>query len=179
MTIEMNWRLRSTCQDYPPDQWFPERGGGEAAKKICINECPVRRECGQEAIELDERWAIAAGFRCSDSGQRNELRLWLGLPPLAADVRTCKNCFARFETRRPISICPGCRQSVDAGPVRQHLAALKAANVTYRQAAELAGVSPSLIKGLIHGSGGHPWRNIARDNAVRILAIPVPQRVSA
>ncbi len=171
-----DWRSRAACRDHPcPDWWFPIIGTGANAIGVCRG-CPVRRDCGQDAADRDERFGIQAGFRCGDSSQRDQLRAWLGMPPRAGTMQTCKECSTVFETRRRISLCPGCRDYVDSTPVREHLAALQAAGVSQDQIATAALVSVTTVRGLLYGSGGHPWRTTSRDKAERILAIPVPER---
>ena len=99
-----------------------------------------------------------------------------------------KNC-GRKATRR--SMCNTCYQSyrnkqvaygrwqtvmVDAGPVRAHVLALKAAGVGDRRIGELSGVSRSALQKISRNRRGtdEPLRsNVWRSTANRILAIPL------
>lgn len=170
------WPTFAACRDHPcPDMWFPDSGSGKTAKRICIEECAVRWECGTSAVRQDERWGIAAGFRCTDPEERAQLREWLGLPAQRGDTIECRECGARFETRRRNTLCPRCRDCVDAAPVREHVLALRAAKVSWLEIAIAASVAPSTVRGLKQRYDGTPWRTIARDKAERIMALPVPK----
>jgi hypothetical protein len=64
---------------------------------------------------------------------------------------------------------------VDAGPVREHIAALRAAGIGVERIAQLAGLSVSHIRELAdHGRGGSPGTQRVRPStATRILAIAI------
>lgn len=174
-----DWKLRASCRGHAdPDLWFPDSNGATTAQSVCL-ECPVRRQCGQDAVARDERYAIAAGFRCTDSHQRDALRRWLGLPGHGGNARACRDCGQVFETKRRNSLCPDCRDCVDTEPVRQHVQALNAAGMQIKAIAAAAEVSLSTVHGLRRGSSGLPWRYMARDRAERILAVPVPETVAS
>jgi hypothetical protein len=59
----------------------------------------------------------------------------------------------------------------DAGPVREHVAALIAAGLTEKNVADLAGVAPGCMFHLLHGS---PARRVRRETARAILAVAPP-----
>ncbi|MFE7799060.1 WhiB family transcriptional regulator [Nocardia sp. NPDC057440] len=179
MTREADWKTKAACRNHPcPDLWFPDTNGGTYAEQIC-KACPVRRQCGEDAVKRDERYAIVAGFRCSASDQRDELRVWLGLPGHGGNTKACRDCGQAFETKRPNALCPACRDCVDTEPVRRWVEVLRAAGMQIKEIAAAADVATSTIHGLRRGSGGLPWRTMARDRAERILAVPVPQRVAS
>jgi transcriptional regulator with XRE-family HTH domain len=63
---------------------------------------------------------------------------------------------------------------VDAGPARDHLAALSRAGIGWKRAAELAGLSTGTVSKLLFGKGGRlPSRRIRPETAEAILAVHV------
>lgn len=88
----------------------------------------------------------------------------------------CKNC---YEYRRRRDTAYGRWQStyVDAGPVRAHLEALRAAGLGTRRISALCGVDRKIIRWVATGRserGTPPSATICRANAAKILAVPVP-----
>ena len=73
---------------------------------------------------------------------------------------------------------------VDAQPAREHVAQLRAAGMGTRTIAQTAGISRTILQCLIHGKprpgAEHrdpPSKTIARYNAEKILAVPIPNDV--
>lgn len=57
-----DWRERSLCAQTDPEAFHPEKGGStREAKKVCQN-CEVREECLQWALDNDERYGIWGGM---------------------------------------------------------------------------------------------------------------------
>lgn len=63
------WMLRGACRTSPlgPDAWHPgpREGRGplaQAAKRVCIRECPVARECLLHALARNEPHGIYGGL---------------------------------------------------------------------------------------------------------------------
>ena len=56
------WRPDGLCgrPEHDPADWFPDKGGGAKARKVCAV-CPVRRECLLEAIYEGEEHGIWGG----------------------------------------------------------------------------------------------------------------------
>lgn len=80
--------------------------------------------------------------------------------------RTRQHAYGRFES-----------VYVDSGPARAHVEALRAAGVSVRQVAVLAGVSRTRIVVLVNGIphlGRGPSKQVRRDLAEKVLAILVP-----
>jgi hypothetical protein len=53
----VQWKLKAVCGsgEYDPDLWFPlqyDAHGAAEAKRICNEECPVRAECAEYAINF-------------------------------------------------------------------------------------------------------------------------------
>lgn len=63
MQIEsLPWADEARCLQAEPDTFFPEKGGStREAKRIC-NDCPVKPECLDYALENDERFGIWGGL---------------------------------------------------------------------------------------------------------------------
>lgn len=175
MTIKFaveDWKLEAACRTgYPHDAWFPDSGSGRAAKRICRS-CPVRRRCGWDGASRGERWAIVAGFSCSDPVQRASLARWVGLPYPDATAAVCGRCGIDFETRDKATLCRDCRGRVDIAPVQAHIRALRDAGKSQAEIAVEGSVADSTI--FILSRTDCRWRTIAQDKAERILAIPMP-----
>lgn len=91
-------------------------------------------------------------------------------------------CGAHYEQRRTRDTAYGRWDTglVDAEPVRQHVAALRAAGLGLRRIAQLADTHRGNLARLTSGRpdrGEGPSKRIGRDLADRILAIPVPEVV--
>ncbi|MFE3195941.1 WhiB family transcriptional regulator [Nocardia sp. NPDC059240] len=172
----LQWRDRADCRSHPSELWFPiGNDTGETGKKICRG-CPVREACGREAIRVRETHSIAAGFRCSDPAERQELRIWLGLDSPPRESRTCIQCRKEFTTRNQRRrTCPDCRDQVALAPVTRHVRRLRdEARLTYRAIALRAQVSASSVVKIANGHPDGDWQHVARDVADRLLALPLP-----
>ncbi|HEU0257569.1 MAG TPA: WhiB family transcriptional regulator [Microbacteriaceae bacterium] len=56
------WQADALCAQTDPEIFFPEKGGStREAKKIC-EQCPVRQQCLQYALQNDERFGIWGGL---------------------------------------------------------------------------------------------------------------------
>jgi WhiB family redox-sensing transcriptional regulator len=79
--METNWMVKGKCREMPPATFFPSDGVGvDAARQIC-QECPVRVQCLEYALEnrIDhgvwggaserERRRIARSRRLAGAGQ--------------------------------------------------------------------------------------------------------------
>lgn len=49
------------CQENDPDIWFSERQAEIFQAKQLCNECPLVKECLQEAIRREEPWGVWGG----------------------------------------------------------------------------------------------------------------------
>jgi WhiB family transcriptional regulator, redox-sensing transcriptional regulator len=66
---ELKWADYAICQETDPELFFPEKGEStRAAKRIC-QDCPVRLECLDYALEHEERFGIFGGM--SERERRN------------------------------------------------------------------------------------------------------------
>ena len=60
--VKLAWQKDALCAQTDPAAFFPEKGGStKNAKKIC-NTCDVKDECGDYALENDERFGIWGGL---------------------------------------------------------------------------------------------------------------------
>lgn len=65
------WQADALCAQTDPEAFFPEKGGStREAKRIC-EDCEVRAECLQYALENDERFGIWGGL---SERERRKLR---------------------------------------------------------------------------------------------------------
>lgn len=177
---EVDWRLRAACHNHPkPDLWFPDRSDGAEARFICVQRCPVRLECGQDAATHDEKWCVAAGFKLTDPAQRRALRRWLGLPVTVPKGIPCSRCGELFQGKKR-QICPECKGLTDATPVRQHVRYLHFdEGMAITRIAELAEVAASTVRAILFGVAGTTWVNMDRERAQRLLAVQAPTRTRA
>lgn len=65
------WIAGALCAQIDPELFFPETGGGEAAKKIC-GCCPVREECLDYALTRREEWGVWGGLSTSERRRKWE-----------------------------------------------------------------------------------------------------------
>lgn len=61
------WHARALCNGMQPDIWYPAATGSTPrtqavveARRIC-RQCPVRRECLDDAIATRQQWGIWGG----------------------------------------------------------------------------------------------------------------------
>lgn len=56
------WQADALCAQTDPEAFFPEKGGSTRdAKRIC-NQCEVKSECLEYALQNDERFGIWGGL---------------------------------------------------------------------------------------------------------------------
>ena len=116
------WQDQALCAETDPDAFFPEKGGSTSdAKKVCQN-CPVRAECLEYALEHDERFGIWGGLSEPERRKiRRQRRREDRVPAVAATEKTCTGC----EITKPLSEfhlrsrsgyehrCKACRAAAD------------------------------------------------------------------
>jgi WhiB family redox-sensing transcriptional regulator len=70
---ELDWRQRAACDPSSGDRFYPEWGSLDDvdAKKICQNDCDVRAECLEYALDNNERHGVWGGL---SQQQRNNLK---------------------------------------------------------------------------------------------------------
>ncbi|WP_327139368.1 hypothetical protein [Nocardia sp. NBC_01327] len=106
-----------------------------------------------------------------------------------ATVKRCTDPKCGRQTHRPLrrGVCNACygrqrrRQTAygrwengrsDVAPVRAHIIALKAAGVSYRRIAALAGIHRTVVESVIRGNGKNdPLKWVHKDTATAILAV--------
>ena len=55
------WMTDASCQHYDRDMWFPSRGDNTARAIAICNDCPVRHQCLEYALEHGEHFGIWGG----------------------------------------------------------------------------------------------------------------------
>lgn len=159
-----DWRLEAACHGQELGRWIPSGSGvDEDAKRICRNHCPVRSDCGWDAIRCEEEWSLAAGFDTRDFDERNNLRKFLGLP--LVPKKKCTGCGEPFDGR--VALCKDCRRQVPKGRTVEHVAELREAGHTLEAIADLAGLPTATLKTVVHGK----YRAVSFDTARRIAAV--------
>ncbi len=82
-----DWVAEASCAEVDPERWYPEQGTGNSnasrwAIAIC-RMCPVRKECLDYAIEVDDRWGLWGGMNFHER-QAEKARRKLPVVELAA-----------------------------------------------------------------------------------------------
>lgn len=66
---EPDWQKSALCAQADPEAFFPEQGGSTREAKLICNECEVRSDCLEYALENNERFGIWGGL--SERERRN------------------------------------------------------------------------------------------------------------
>ena len=175
-----DWRHKASCRNDPePDNWFasaPNNRRALDAKAVCLR-CPVRRDCGDEAIGLETRGGIVAAFHTAFEDEWEALRKFVGgesTTPTrtrknARRTTTCAECGNAFVTKRPGPRCPQCVQGLTpAGPSRKRLRELHGLGMTWPQLGELLEMRPNSVQ-TIANDFKRPY--VMRDTEAKIFAI--------
>lgn len=59
---ELSWQDYANCRGADADLFFPERGASTRKAKSICDECQVRAECLDYAIEIGEKFGIWGGM---------------------------------------------------------------------------------------------------------------------
>lgn len=172
---DLSWRDRAACLGADPELWFPVNGaaGAGPAKEICVQKCPVRMECGKNAVALGLRDGVHAGFHLPE--QRSSLRRYTGADTKVSMQRRCESCDAVMETRIAVRLCGKCRtaqprQGFSTEEVREHLTSLA---VSPYRLAEVSGVGRTTIREILAGD-----RKTAAPATLEALLALTPEAVS-
>lgn len=180
------WHNRAACRFEDPEAWFPlPSQDNQDAKNICLG-CPVRYDCGADAVRNRDRHGIRAGFLLPT--QSRSLRRYLAAaesdraaaelladhPESAAErPRVCGKCGEEFYTTRRRQMCWACGGGADASAVlvAEHVRALRATfDWSYREIARRAGVDPGTITRITSGR----LDRVTASTAERVLAVTGP-----
>ncbi|MFE0472731.1 helix-turn-helix domain-containing protein [Streptomyces sp. NPDC058947] len=88
------------------------------------------------------------------------------------DLDACQDAFYRARKRSKFDVARGVRAKVDATEARKHGVALKEAGMPPADMAEWTGLSEATVSDVISGRA----RQIHRDTAEAILALPIPDK---
>ncbi len=74
-----DWATRAACRGLDPDLFFPERGEPTREARTVCNQCPVRVDCLNYALDNNERFGMWGGLserqrRRIRAGRTNHLR---------------------------------------------------------------------------------------------------------
>ncbi len=50
----VDWQVHARCNEVDPEIFFPERGGSSKAARAVCNQCPVRSQCLEYALNNKE-----------------------------------------------------------------------------------------------------------------------------
>lgn len=67
----VDWQVNAACNDVEPEIFFPERGGSSKAARAVCNECSVRDQCLEYALNNKEQFGIWGG---TSERERRRLR---------------------------------------------------------------------------------------------------------
>lgn len=135
-----------------PDMWFAPRGDApyEEAKTAC-SWCPIRRRCGQDALNRGEKRGIWAGFDIAS--ERADLARWLN-PDAVTDSgeerSVCTKCAEPFyystSRKNPMNVCPMCwRGLVDASHCWPILDAMVDYGYSKTELAQRIGIARNIV----------------------------------
>lgn len=144
---DLVWQRDAACPDYPPEWWFPPRGGSSAqAKSICAR-CLVRPECLDYAQSVPEQHGVWGGL---SERQRRALR-------------------ALRRGRLPARPVKPARIYLPSAPLR---ACLQALVPEYGSVHSLAAVAahrvPDLNSGSARGFISHDYRRVTHELADKL-----------
>lgn len=70
---DLDWQQDAACTGTDVETFYPEKGGStKEAKRVCRN-CPVRAECLEFALDLNERFGI---WGMTSERERRRLTNW-------------------------------------------------------------------------------------------------------
>lgn len=75
----IGWQEKAVCSLADPEIFFPERGGSSRAARAVCDECPVRMECLEYALDNKEQFGIWGG---TSERERRQLRRGRAAPAL-------------------------------------------------------------------------------------------------
>lgn len=67
----VDWQVNAACNDVEPEIFFPERGGSSKAARAVCNDCSVRDQCLEYALNNKEQFGIWGG---TSERERRRLR---------------------------------------------------------------------------------------------------------
>ncbi|HEX2050958.1 MAG TPA: WhiB family transcriptional regulator [Actinomycetota bacterium] len=67
----VDWQTNARCAEVDPEIFFPERGGSSKAARAVCNECTVRMQCLEYALNNKEQFGIWGG---TSERERRKLR---------------------------------------------------------------------------------------------------------
>jgi WhiB family redox-sensing transcriptional regulator len=76
------WQDEGLCKETDPEVFYPEKGGSVRDGKLVCFACPVRAQCLQYALELDEKFGIWGGL---SARERRPLKPGYVPPPVRSD----------------------------------------------------------------------------------------------
>ncbi|MFD2093354.1 helix-turn-helix domain containing protein [Blastococcus deserti] len=134
--------------------------------------CAKSRRGREQAARGAERLQARATRECSHLQARHRHGTRAAY---VKDRCRCTDCTAANTAASRERIYGRWQPYVDAGPVRQHIAALRAAGIGVERIAQLAGISVSHIRALAqHGRGDSPGTQKVRPStATRVLSIGI------
>lgn len=165
-----DWRHKAKCRSHDGEMWFPVSESADTSdpRRICLA-CPVRWECGAEALEARETEGIWAGYWMRHQKERQALKR--ELPDVAVPEQECIGCGAEYVPGgADVGKCNPCvRGMVRAEPVREYLRKLHG-QMTYREISALTGLSMLAVQSAKTSDREY----MTRDLAAAILSVPAP-----
>lgn len=104
------WMAQGRCVGMDPDLFFPERGEtvkAAEAKRICQG-CPVKRQCGEYAVQTGDVYGIWGGKSNKDRRGDRPVDPWIERS-ICGGWGGAKRHYANRE-----SLCPACREFIRA-----------------------------------------------------------------
>jgi WhiB family redox-sensing transcriptional regulator len=102
---DMSWQEQGACRGMDPDLWFPDRGESSVeGKRICREQCPVRFECLEYALEAHER-GLWGGY------SERERRRMRESPSKRKPINHGTEGGYQAHVRRGVPVCHACNEA--------------------------------------------------------------------
>ena len=108
-----DWMTDAACKGMGPDIFYPEHGQwtkAAAAREVC-QRCPVKTECGQHALDTDERHGIWGGGSIDRRrrGHTDRPRTSKGSGPQRQPINHGTLGGYRAHIRHDVPLCDDCK----------------------------------------------------------------------
>lgn len=173
-----SWRHKAACREYDPELWWAFSGTDEHrfARDVCQN-CPVRRACGEYALDRSNRVAAGIWGGYDVTTQKRALRRWLTADQAQPDIdetrSICATCGEEFAPgyREPLVCHPCASGLVPAAPIAEFVRGLLGAGWSLRDVSDETGVSRDVLRQLMHPT--KPGRYVSQRTRDALMNVQV------
>lgn len=174
----MSTRARSACDECGwASKWTDSEARADYAYRR--HSCAKQRRDAARRRRVAKRKAASGPVRgCEHKIARHAHGTKAAYSLDRCRCRACRDAVSTYERDRERKIMYGTWSAyVDAQPARDHIAALSAAGVGWKRAADLAGLSPSTVWKVVYPHRGHgPATRCRPGTLAAILAVEINER---